>query len=97
MSDILSRFLNLMKDERETIDSFGVGRIGIFGSCVRGEDNPESDIDVLVVFKIKSFDNYMDLKFFLEDHFKRAVDLVMLESVKPALRDEILSEVKYAA
>lgn len=72
-------------------------RIGIFGSCARGKEKKSSDVDVLVLFKKKTFDNYMDLKFFLEKKFKRPVDLVIFEALKSTVRQEILSEVRYAA
>ena len=45
----------------------------------------------------KTFDNYMGLKFFLEDHLNRRVDLVIADSIKPRLRETILQEVEYAA
>jgi predicted nucleotidyltransferase len=79
-------------------ERFGVGKIGIFGSFARGEDRPDSDVDVLVVFRKgeKSFDHYMDCKLYLEDLFGRKVDLVMKGVIKPQLRKPILSEVIYA-
>ena len=43
-----------------------------------------------------TFDNYMDLKFYLEDLFKREVDLVIESSIKPRLKDNIMREVVYA-
>lgn len=60
----------------------------MFGSYLKGEAKESSDIDVLVEFEKgkKTFDNYMELKFFLEDLFKRKVDPVIDESVKPELR-----------
>ena len=76
---------------------YGVRRIGLFGSCTRGEDRPDSDVDVLVELERKTFDNYMGLKFFLEDHLNRRVDLVIADSIKPRLRETILQEVEYAA
>ncbi|AKB38606.1 Nucleotidyltransferase domain protein [Methanosarcina siciliae C2J] len=79
-------------------EKFGVKRIGIFGSFAGGEEKAGSDIDVLVEFdetKI-TFDNYMDLKFYLEDLFKREVDLVIESSIKPRLKDNITREVVYA-
>ena len=65
---------------------------------MRGEEKPESDVDVLVEFREgeKTFDHYMDLKFYLEDIFGRKVDLVMKGAIKPRLREPILSEVVYA-
>ena len=83
----------------ENIKKYGVKRIGLFGSYVRNEQKSESDIDVLVGFERgkKTFDNYMDLKFFLEDLFKRKVDLVVIEAIKSDLKPYILGGVKYAA
>jgi len=77
---------------------FGVAKIGIFGSFVRGEERPESDVDVLVTFKKgqKTFDHYMDCKFYLEDLFGRKVDLVMKGAIKKRLKEYILREVVYA-
>jgi len=44
----------------------------------------------------KTFDNYMDLKFYLEDLFGREVDLVTERALKPQLKDIIMKEVVYA-
>ena len=77
---------------------FGVAKIGIFGSFSRGEERPDSDIDVLVTFQNdkKTFDNFMGTKFYLEDLFKRKVDLVTDAALKPLIRDPILRDVVYA-
>jgi len=55
-------------------------------------------IDLLVEFKKgeKTFDNYMDLKFYLEDLFSCNVDLVVKEALKIELKPNILKSVKYA-
>lgn len=80
----------------EDIKKYGVKEIGLFGSYVRNEQKSESDIDILVGFERgkKTFDNYMDLKFFLEDLFNRKIDLVV---IKPDLKQYILGSMKYAA
>jgi len=77
---------------------FGVAKIGIFGSYARGEERPESEVDVRVVFRKgeKTFYHYMDCKFYLEDLFGRKVDLVMKEAIKRRLKKPILGEVVYA-
>lgn len=87
--------LNLLEKNRETIKSFGVTEIGVFGSVARDEQTEESDVDVLVELKNKTFDSYMELLFFLEDLFERKVDLVMKGSIKPIIRNTILSETIY--
>ena len=90
--------LKKIEENKDQIKKFGVKRIGLFGSCVRGEQKKGSDIDILVEFEKgkKTFDNYMELKFFLEDLFNCKVDLVILESIKPDLKPHILRSVKYA-
>lgn len=87
--------LEAIDKNRETLRRLGVRRLGLFGSAARGEATPTSDLDFLVEFERKSFDGYMDLKFFLEDLFGRAVDLVIKETIKPALRGPILKDVVY--
>ena len=74
-------------------------RIGLFGSYTRSEQKAESDIDILVEFEKnqKTFDNYMYLKFFLEDLFKSKVDLVVVEAIKPDLKPYIMRSVRYAS
>lgn len=46
---------------------------------------------------MKLFDNYMELKFFLEDLFDCKVDLVLLDALKPDLKSDILGSAKYAS
>ena len=77
---------------------YGVKKIGIFGSFARSEAREGSDIDVLVEFEsgCKTFDNFMDLKFYLEDVFSRKVDLVTTDALRPQLKENILREVSYA-
>jgi len=91
--------LRKIEENRDKIKRFGVKRIGLFGSYVRGEQKAESDIDMVVEFEkgMKTFDNYMDLKFFLEELFRCRVDLVIVETIKPDLKPYILESVKYAA
>jgi hypothetical protein len=91
--------LRLLRErEKEIKERFGVKRIGIFGSAARREVKETSDVDVLVEFREgqKTFDNFMDLAFFLEDLFGRKVDLVTREALRPELKTTILEEVAYA-
>ena len=78
-------------------ERFGVKEIGIFGSYVRHEQEESSDIDILVEFKdgYRTFDNYMDLKFYLEELLGIRVDLVSKDALKPRLKPYILKEIVY--
>ena len=90
--------LRKLKNERDTLRRvYGVKSLGVFGSWARGEENAESDLDLLVEFDTPSFDRYMDLKFHIEDALGVRVDLVLKGSLKPALRDRILGEVRDVA
>lgn len=90
--------LKRIEEKGEEIKKYGVRMLGLFGSYVRAESKKESDIDILVEFedgKI-TFDNYMGLKFFLEELCGRKVDLVIADDIKPRLKPSIMSEVVYA-
>jgi len=87
-----------MQSNIEEIKKYGVKRIGIFGSFARATHNNKSDIDILVEFEKgeKIFDNYMELKFYLEKILRRKVDLVIKDAVKPRIKQTVLREVAYA-
>jgi len=77
---------------------FKVKEIGVFGSRIKGKARKNSDVDILVEFEKghKTFDNYMELKFFLEKLFKCKVDLVLRSALKEEIKSYILPEVIYA-
>lgn len=84
-------------DKRQTIRAFGVNKIGFFGSYVRGEQKPDSDIDLLVYFDPDklNFDAYMDLTFFLEDLLHTKVDVLTPDQISPHIMPYIQKEIKY--
>ncbi|TQD28368.1 nucleotidyltransferase family protein [Methanolobus vulcani] len=91
--------LKLLKEHENVIkERFCVEKIGIFGSFARGEALDKSDVDVLVEFTEgkKTFDNFMELKFYLEELFGRDVDLVIETAIKPKLKGYIMREAVYA-
>lgn len=89
--------LRFLKDHKQELaERFTIRRIGLFGSYLHGEADDDSDVDILMDLAQPTFDNYMDLKFFLEDYLRRPVDLVLADSVKPRLKPIIAREVSYA-
>lgn len=65
----------------------------IFGSYVRGEEGPESDLDVLVEFKDDA--NLLDLvgiSQFLEDKINVPVDVVPIDAVREEIKEQVLRE-----
>lgn len=84
----------LMTLERElpTLrEKFGVAKIGIFGSVSRGEDTPDSDIDMLVSFvpEYDSYYTYLDLADYLETLFGRSVELLTTRAISPYIKPYI--------
>ena len=88
--DLLSRYNDDLRNR------FSVKKIGLFGSYARNEALPGSDVDMLVEFTHPTFDNYMDLKFYLEDLFQTPVDLVIADTLKPRIIPYIMNEIVYA-
>jgi len=88
--------LRIVSENLETIRGYGVRRLGLFGSCARGEASPSSDLDFVVEFERKSFDAYMDLKAYLEQLFNCAVDLVLADTLKPRLCTTVLRKAVHA-
>lgn len=96
MKNSRDEILNTLQKHRDKVRGYGVRRLGLFGSCARGEATDTSDLDFVVEFERKSFDAYMDLKTFLEELFGCRVDLVVAEAIKPRLRETILAEAVHA-
>lgn len=63
----------------------------VFGSAARGEDEPESDLDLVVAMRDESLDRMIDLATKLGEATGRRVDLLRLEEVEA--RDDLLLEV----
>ena len=75
-------------------EEYHVQSLGLFGSYVRQEQTPSSDLDVLVVFfEPPSFLQFIALEDYLSDLLGVQVDLVMREALKPHLGQYILQEV----
>jgi len=75
---------------------YGVKRLGLFGSYVKGQQRKKSDIDLLVAFDrdIDLFE-FIDLRDYLESQLHSKVDLVMESALKPTIGKRILDEVEY--
>ncbi|OGC23322.1 hypothetical protein A2291_06645 [candidate division WOR-1 bacterium RIFOXYB2_FULL_42_35] len=86
--------LGFLKKNSGVLQKFNVKRIGLFGSFARGEQSSQSDIDLVVEFKKTSFDNFMDLAFFLEDSFGRKVDLLTPAGIRDIRVKQVVDNIK---
>ena len=81
---------------------YDIQRMALFGSVLNKNFRPDSDVDVLVAFAPNAHIGFLTLSRMrreLSELFKRPVDLVPMDGLKPVIRDSVLSniEVVYAA
>ena len=74
-------------------EEYDVATLEVFGSYVRHEQRKDSDLDLLITFtKPPSLLKFMRLENYLSDTLGVKVDLVMRDSLKPAIGQQILRE-----
>jgi uncharacterized protein len=86
----------LAQNEKEIKIRFKVKDFGIFGSMIRAESKPTSDIDILVDFKDEAdLIDFTGLALFLEEKLEQRVDIVPKRALRDEIREEVLREVVY--
>ena len=93
----LATVKRVLKDQLPALQrKYSVGKIGVFGSVVRGDNTTISDVDILVnltepvgLFKFIGLENH------LADILGKKVDLTTPQALKPVIKNQILSEVVY--
>ncbi len=78
------------------LKAMGVTSIGLFGSYVRGEQKPESDIDFLFTMDDLTWRRWMNVWNYLEDELGMKIDLVPRDQLRPELHKYVFPEVQYA-
>jgi len=75
-------------------EDYQVASLGLFGSYVREQQGPDSDLDVLVTFRnVPGLLKFMELEAYLSEHLGVQVDLVMKDALRRRIGEEILREV----
>lgn len=86
----------LRKYKHDKAESYGIEALGLIGSVARGTQHDDSDIDVCVKLKHKSFRLYMKIKEELENLFSSKVDIVTFhENMQQIFRQNIESDAIY--
>jgi predicted nucleotidyltransferase len=94
----LNELLALLMRKKELLKkNFGVIDLAIFGSYARNQQKKDSDVDIYVQLKqeAKTFDNFMELRFYLEEMLGKKVDLLTKESIREELQQKIFREAVY--
>ena len=89
-----------MRANRALLEEFSVKSISVFGSVVRDEARPDSDVDILVEFEPGArigFFTFARLQRRLSDVLERPVDLVTPDALHKAMKNRILKEAVHAA
>jgi len=71
-----NEILNILADNKLYIEEeFEVDKIGLFGSYAKDKQSEDSDIDIYVEFRHKTFDNLAGLWNYLEELYHKKIDL----------------------
>ena len=86
---------NLREQKNIIKNNYKANIIGLFGSLVRGEQRPDSDVDILVEFdKDADLINYLALSDYLENILGRKVDLVSLPFLRDKIRPSVIKDLR---
>jgi predicted nucleotidyltransferase len=93
----MDKFDGLRKKILPVLLPYGVKSVAVFGSVVRGEDTPESDIDILVELKPPGERPPIGLRWFgleqeLEEILGRKVDLISQAALSPYIQPYVEKE-----
>ena len=90
--------VQILTELKAPLSQFGVTKIGLFGSTVRDENKPGSDIDILIDFQSEqeTFQNFLSVCKILDDIFNQEkLDIVTIKGLSPFVDQQILKEVEY--
>lgn len=92
-----AEILKLLSDNNNQLRSYGVMKVGLFGSFISDNQNEDSDVDLLVEFdpKRKIFKNFMNISKFTEELFGRNVEIVTPQSLSPYIAPSVHKEIEY--
>jgi len=84
----------VLKEQKSFLyEKFHIKSLELFGSFARGENNPKSDIDILVEFyKSPDLLEFIAIEEYLTQKLQRKVDLVIKRKLKEQLKEQILKE-----
>jgi predicted nucleotidyltransferase len=88
--------LAFLQDHADELRRMGVVKLGLFGSYVRGEQRPDSDMDFLLILDNWTWKRWCRVWSFLEDSFGTRVDLVPEDNLRAELQPFVLGEARYA-
>lgn len=95
MTDRLAKTLDILRAHADELRRRGVLHAAVFGSVARGEDTPESDVDILVELDPEanvSLIGYSGLRRDIEEWIGSPVDIADVRGLRPRVRPRVESE-----
>ncbi len=89
--------LKILREEFPYLkERYGISKIGLFGSYSRGEQDAESDIDLLVqIERPIGFFKFVAIEEYLKEKLGAEVEMVMEDALKPVIKPYVMKEVVY--
>jgi len=91
--------LNFLSEQKEFLrTNFHIVKLGLFGSFARGDNERDSDIDLIVEFEEDTqnlFDLKRKLKAYIKENINLEVDICREKYIKPRYKKAILNETQY--
>lgn len=88
--------IGVLSTHSEDLRRHGVRSLALFGSAARGDQRPDSDVDLVVEFEgPATFDGYLDLALYLESLLGRPVDLLTRRSHRDRFLSRIEGDLQY--
>jgi predicted nucleotidyltransferase len=88
-----------LKEREADLRAQGVSHAALFGSVARGDDGPDSDIDIMIELdpaaRVTMFD-YVGIREYIEALFSEPVDVVNCDGLKPFVRPQATADAIYA-
>lgn len=90
----LNKILEILRQQTPMLaERYSVETLEVFGSYVRAEQTKDSDLDILVTFReVPSLLTFLAIENYLSDLLGIKVDLVMKDSLKPKIGQQLLRE-----
>jgi predicted nucleotidyltransferase len=96
--ELTNEYLSKLRQFRQLYSTeYGIERIGVFGSAARGEQTPESDVDIYYEGKSMGLKSLVELPELLEKILDAPVDVIRKhENLRPAFIKRIMRDIVYA-
>ena len=93
-----NEILQILRQLKDSLSLYGVSRLGLFGSSLRGDAKDDSDIDILIDFfsDKETYNNFFSTCELIEKALgNKKLDIVTINGLSPYIGEQILKEVEY--